>query len=40
MEKKQLFYDVFDPHLEQYREDTVQKAMSHEMEVSEEIEQN
>lgn len=37
--KKQLFYDAFDPHLVQYRQDTIQKAVSHRMEVSEEIKQ-
>lgn len=38
--KTQLFYGVFDPHLVQYREDTIQKVMSHKMEISEEIKQN
>ena len=38
--KKQLFYDVFDPHVVQYMEDTIQKVMSRKMEVSEEIKQN
>lgn len=38
--KKQLFYYVFDPHTGQYKEDTIQKVMSHKMEVSEEIKQS
>lgn len=37
---KKLFYDVFDPHLAQYREDTIQKVRSHKMDISEEIKQN